>query len=173
MTARPAAHASSVTQGAEASVGTPSSPDDVYLTPEGLLLLHERIRILAETAAELHVALDDAERSPESVEAYQRATRELARLESLVHSAHAIDEVLDDPRVVELGDTVAIRLEDGIVESYVVVHRAEASFDDHWISVESPLGRALLGRRVGETVEVSVPTGSYRCTILSATRSST
>jgi transcription elongation GreA/GreB family factor len=66
--------------------------------------------------------------------------------------------------------TVAIRLEDGIDESHVVVHSAEASLDDRWISVESLLGRTPLGRRVGETVEVSVPTGSYRFTNLSTTR---
>jgi transcription elongation GreA/GreB family factor len=50
------------------------------------------------------------------------------------------------------------------------VHAEEAVVDDARISVDSPLGRALLARRVGETVEVAGPGGSYRCTILSATR---
>ena len=72
--------------------------------------------------------------------------------------------------VADLGDRVAIRLDDGSEESYVVVHRVEAAVDDGRISAESPLGRALLGRHVGEAVEVAVPGGSYRCTILTASR---
>ncbi len=65
---------------------------------------------------------------------------------------------------------MSIRLDDGTDETYVIVHGVEAVVDDARISVESPLGQALLGRRVGDTVEVAVPMGSYRCTIFGATR---
>jgi len=120
--------------------------------------------------AELRNALDDPERRVESIEAYQRATQELDRLQSLMDSALSVEDVPDDPRVVELGDTVVIELESGLRETYIIVHGAEAPVDDRRISVESPLGRALLARHVGEVVEVTVPEGSYRCTIRSATR---
>jgi transcription elongation GreA/GreB family factor len=51
-----------------------------------------------------------------------------------------------------------------------VAHAAEATVADERISVDSPLGRALLGRHVGDSVEVEVPKGSYRCTITQASR---
>lgn len=69
-----------------------------------------------------------------------------------------------------LGDTVTIHLTNGAPETYIIVHPLEAPVDDRRISVESPLATALLGRHVGDDVEVSVPGGSYRCTILSAQR---
>lgn len=149
--------------------GRPPS-DRPFLTEHGRRLLAERIRALETTVEELHHELDDPELRPDSIDRYQRATQELASLRSHIESAGAIEDVPDDPRVVELGDTVAIRLDDGTEETYVVVHAVEAPVDDQRISVESPLGRALLHRHVGETVEVPVPAGTYRCTILSATR---
>jgi transcription elongation factor GreA len=147
-----------------------SPADDVVLTPEGRRKLEARIRDLEATVAELLGTLDDAERSPETVEALQRSSHELDRLRVVVANAHSVDETQDDTRTVELGDSVRIRLETGDEESFIVVHSFEAAVDDRRISAESPLGRALLGRRVGETVDVLVPTGSYRCTILSAAR---
>jgi len=145
-------------------------PDQAYLTEDGRTMLEERIRLLEQTVDELREALDDAEYPVDSIEGFNRATQELARLRALLAGATAVEDVADDPEVVELGDTVAIRLEDGSEERYVVVHAAEAPVEDRRISVEAPLGRALLDRRVGDTVEVTVPVGSYRCTILSASR---
>jgi transcription elongation factor GreA len=71
---------------------------------------------------------------------------------------------------VEVGDTVTIRLEDGTEEAFVIVHAIEASVDDARISVESPLAKALLGRRVGDNVDVAVPNGTYWCSIVTASR---
>lgn len=154
-----------------------SSPDrahgagpPVAVTAEGRRLLDERVRLLRATVADLSDGLHDPERRADVVEAYQQATGELAWLEALLDEAGALDDLPDDPQRVDLGDRVAIRLDDGSEESYVVVHRVEAAVDDSRISAESPLGRALLGRRVGEAVEVAVPDGSYRCTILTASR---
>jgi len=50
------------------------------------------------------------------------------------------------------------------------VHAIEASVDDARISVESPLAKALLGRRVGDNVDVAVPNGTYWCSIVTASR---
>jgi transcription elongation factor GreA len=148
---------------------TPPQPE-VALTAEGRRLLEERIGLLQATVADLGEGLHDPERRADVVEAYQRAARELNRLQALVEGAAVLDSLPDDPRRVELGDHVSIRLDDGTEETYVIVHGVEAVVDDARISVESPLGQALLGRSVGDTVEVTVPVGSYRCTVLSATR---
>ncbi len=144
--------------------------DRAYLTEDGRRLLEDRVNVLASVVDELHDVLDDPERSSDHIEEYQRAAQELAGLRSLLDSAGAFDETPDDPRVVELGDTVALRLDDGTEETYIVVHAAEASMEEQRISVESPLGQALLGQHIGDSVEVRVPVGSYRCTILRADR---
>ncbi len=149
--------------------GVPSG-DVAYLTADGRRMVKERIELLEAAVAELENALHEPERPPEIVEGYYRATDALARLRALVERAQLLDDVPDDPQVVELGDCVSIRLDDGAEETYLIVQAAEATVDDYRISSDSPLGRALLTRRVGETVDVSVPAGSYRCTILSATR---
>ena len=65
---------------------------------------------------------------------------------------------------------MAIRLDDGAEEAYIIVDANEAAMEDQRISVQSPLARALLGNRVGDFIDVESPAGSYRCTILSARR---
>lgn len=144
--------------------------EPTYLTEEGRQLLVERIDVVAGTVAQLQRALDDPESRVDTVDVYRRATQELDRLRSLLARASAIEDLPDDPAVVELGDTVAIRLDDGTAETYIVVDASEAPVEDQRISVQSPLGRALLGNRVGDSIDVPIPAGSYRCTILSAQR---
>jgi transcription elongation factor GreA len=169
MDARPSPDASASTPPTSALLGGGSTAE-VVLTPQGRRRLEARIHELEQVEIELRAALDDSERRDEAVESLQRTTQELDDLRSLLLTARSVEDADDDVSVVEIGDTVRIRLDDGEEEEYVVVHSVEASADDRRISVDSPLGRALLGRRVGDTVEVPVPTGSYRCTILSATR---
>ena len=146
------------------------SAGGIPLTGEGRRLLEERLRLLRLTVAELGEGLHDPERRVDVVEDFQRATRELARLESLLAEAETLDDLPDNPLRVELGDRVSIGLDDGTEETYFVVHAEEAVVDDARVSVDSPLGRALLGRRVGETVEVAGPGGTYRCMVLAASR---
>lgn len=141
------------------------------LTAAGRELLTARLRKLDATIADLRIAIDDPEARTESVVAFLHAAAERERLAAVVANAAVVEDVvLDDPEVVDVGDSVIIRLEDGTAEWYVLVHAAEATLDDHRSSIDSPLGRALLGRRVGDVVEVFAPAGCYRCMVLSATR---
>jgi transcription elongation factor GreA len=152
---------------ADPAVAWPTS--SARLTNEGRRLLEERIRLMDATVQELRAALDD-ELGAEIAEAHHRAGRELARLRAVVRDARSVEQVPDDPHTVVLGDTVTIELESGETERHIVVHPAEAPVDDRRISVTSPLGAALIGRRVGDQVEVRVPDGGYRCKILRARR---
>ncbi|HEV2930834.1 MAG TPA: GreA/GreB family elongation factor [Propionibacteriaceae bacterium] len=81
-----------------------------------------------------------------------------------------VEDLPDNPAVVELGKAVTVRDDQGVVERFLIVHPIEAPLDDTRISVRSPLPQALLGHRVGEEVEVAAPTGPYRCRILAAER---
>lgn len=65
------------------------------------------------------------------------------------------------PDYVHLGSTILVRDGDGQADTYVVVSPREADPRAGRVSSESPLGRALLGRRVGESVVILAPGGSF------------
>jgi transcription elongation factor GreA len=60
---------------------------------------------------------------------------------------------------VQIGSTVELEGEDGL-ETYTIVGSAEAAPREGKISNESPVGKALLGRKQGEKVKISVPSGN-------------
>lgn len=139
------------------------------LTAEGKRLLEERARRLRdEVIPEIVARLDETERDAQVEAEHARATEELAQIEYMIRHAAVAEEFPGDPQVVEIGDEVTVRFEDGTTERYLVVHPVEAALDDVRISSESPLARALLGHRVGEEVEVEAPAGPYRCRIVAA-----
>lgn len=151
---------------------TPSrgEADEIFLTQAGRQLLLDRARELRDRADALIGSLEDQAGEPWTVNERERALDELDRLTSALASARAVEDLPGDPRVVVLGDVVEVCLPDESVERHIIVHPVEAPVDDARISAESPLGAALLGRRVGEEVEVRAPSGSYRCTVVSAER---
>jgi transcription elongation factor GreA len=149
-----------------------NSSSPALLTAHGRRLLDERRRLLVQRLDELRQALVDRDRPADIVEEHFRLGHELDAITSVLTEALTADDMPADPRLVELGDTVTIRLEDGMDERYIIVHPLEATVDDARISADSPLGCTLLQRQVGESIEVAAPAGSYRCTIMSATRAS-
>lgn len=67
---------------------------------------------------------------------------------------------------VDLGSRVTVKDDDGIEEEYLIVGSVEAEPRRGLISNESPVGRALLGKRAGEHVSVTAPGGSFDLTIV-------
>ena len=61
-------------------------------------------------------------------------------------------------------------LQSGAEEEYTLVHPEEADFDAGKLSIQSPIGSALLGKKAGETVEIQVPAGVLRYKILYVSR---
>ena len=147
------------------------TPNRPYLTATGRRLLERRIAALDHAIAVLRTAIDDPESRTESVDEYLRKLTERDRLRGVIREAELVEDAFaDDPDVVEVGDRVIIRKDDGDAERYILVHPAEATVDTERISIESPLGRALLSRRVGDVVSVIAPGCSYSCRILTAAR---
>jgi transcription elongation factor GreB len=102
---------------------------------------------------------------------YARGAAELARLNEILALAITTEELPPElPGVVELGDEVLVEFAADEVERFLLVDPVEAPLDDVRISVESPLAKAVLGRQVGEQVEVDAPAGRYRCRILATAR---
>jgi transcription elongation GreA/GreB family factor len=142
------------------------------LTPEGHRRLVARAAWLAtERIPRLAHNLDDPDQDGWAGGEYGRAVTELARLTSILEQAMTTEELPPEHAgVVELGDEVLVKFTAGDTERFLLVDPIEAPLDDVRISVESPLARALLGRRVGEQVEVDAPAGHYRCRILATGR---
>ena len=86
-------------------------------------------------------------------------------LENTVRNANVIENPVQ-PGVVELGDVVLIQNQDGKIDQYTIVGSAEADPLDGKISDESPVGRALLGKKVGDHVNVKTPAGLLKLQIL-------
>ena len=87
-------------------------------------------------------------------------------LERMIKTAHVIDDSSNDDEV-GMNDRVEILFEeDGSLESYRVVTTVRANSLKRLISIESPLGKALMGKHVGDRVEIQVnPSYSYFVTI--------
>jgi transcription elongation factor GreA len=146
-----------------------------YLSKEGLAKLREELDELvnvrrAEVAARIHEAKEHGDVS-ENAE-YEDAKNEQAFVEgriqalsALIKNAVMIEENQSTSHV-QIGSTVVLESADGR-EKYTIVGSAEAAPEDGKISNESPVGRALLGRKKGDTVSVSVPAGDQTYKIVS------
>ena len=147
----------------------------VPLTKEGLAKLKKELDQLitvrrAEVAQRIHDAKEmvGAQNTPE----YEDARNEQAfvegrimTLENVVQNAVIIEEAHDHQRV-GLGSKVAIINHKGDREQYTIVGYAEADPKAGRISNESPVGLALLGKGVGDEVQVNAPAGVLRWTIV-------
>lgn len=141
---------------------------EIFLTPEGYRKLEEELDLLknvrrAEVAAAIHEAKMDGDVTENA--GYEEAKRQQAFLEgrimmieSMLKNAVLIET--DGPSdTVILGSRVTV-VEDGFEpESYTIVGSAEANPGNGRISNESPLGKALIGRKVGDTVAFQTPGG--------------
>jgi transcription elongation factor GreA len=148
-----------------------------YLTRDGLEQLRTELEEMtnvrrAEVAARIHDAKEHGDLS-ENAE-YEDAKNEQAfvegriqTLEALIKNATIIDENPSTEHVT-IGSTVKVESSDG-PEEFTIVGSAEASPRDGRISNESPVGRALLGKKKGEKVVVRVPAGDFTYKIISIT----
>ena len=82
------------------------------------------------------------------------------KLEGIVGNVKLIDESEIKKDEVSVGSTVTVKdIEFDEVMEYAIVGPTEADPYENKISNESPVGKALIGKRVGETIEVQVPDG--------------
>jgi transcription elongation factor GreA len=84
----------------------------------------------------------------------------IAKLEDIIANARIVDETLLDLSKVSILTTVKIiNTKNKAAMKYTLVAESEADLKAGKISVDSPIGKALLGRKVGEKVDVQVPAG--------------
>jgi len=145
-----------------------------YISREGLdQLRHELDEMVSvrrpEVAGRIHDAKEHGDLS-ENAE-YEDAKNEQAfvegriqTLEALIKNATLIDEH-PSKEMVQIGSTVTVRGPEGEV-SFTIVGSTEARPTEGRISNESPVGRALLGRKKGDKIIVRVPDGDISYAVL-------
>jgi len=95
----------------------------------------------------------------------------ISKMEDVVANARLIDESqLDLSKVLVLSKVTIKNLNNQIEMNYTLVAESEADLKSGKISVNSPIGKGLLGKKVGEIAEVNVPNGTLKLEIISINR---
>ncbi|MDD5026276.1 MAG: transcription elongation factor GreA [Candidatus Peribacteraceae bacterium] len=157
------------------------SDDQTLVTKEGLKQLKDELENLKtvrrqEVAQRLKEAISYGDLSENSE--YEEAKNEQAfvegrilELEQKIKNAKIISEkkiATHAGKQVEIGSTVTVRnkTDNHDPESYTIVGSTEASPLDHKISNESPIGKALIGKVKGDSVQVATPAGMLKYEVL-------
>ena len=145
----------------------------LYITKEGFKKLKDELKELVSTkrpevAQQIQSAREMGDISENA--AYDEAKREqafiegrISELEEIIKSSKVADEKASEAVVV--GSKVTLHIE-GDEEIFHIVGAPEADPSEKKISHESPLGKELLGKKVGEKIEVEAPIGKLTYTIL-------
>ena len=147
-----------------------------YITPEGAKKLRaeldqlwtvERPRVTQEVAD----AAAQGDRSENAEYIYgKRRLREIDRrvrfLSKRLDDLTVVTEAPTDPGRVFFGAFVTVEDEDGGNATYRIVGPDESDADKRWISMEAPVAKALMGKRIGDDVTVRRPKGDITYTIL-------
>lgn len=146
--------------------------EKILMTPEGFLALEEELNELKERRPEVIKAIKEARALGDLSEnaEYDTAKNEQGRIEARIKEIEyklEHSEVMEGSKdTVSIGSLVKIKyIEDGEEEEYKIVGSLEADPFENKISNESPIGSALFGKKVGDVIEVSSPTGSYKVEI--------
>ncbi len=150
---------------------------EVILTPEGYEKLKQEIELLStekrrEVADRIRLARefgDIAENSEYDDAKNEQALLEhrIATLEERLRSARVIDKKEIKKDEVSIGSKVRLKdMETNKTIEYHIVGSAEANPAEQKLSNESPVGKAIMGHKKGETVEVAAPRGSLKFKII-------
>ncbi|UAB82131.1 transcription elongation factor GreA [Marixanthomonas sp. SCSIO 43207] len=152
-----------------------------YYTAEGLKKLRDELNQLkdverpkaSQAIAEARDKGDLSENAEYDAakEAQGMLEMRISKLEEVVANARIIDESQLDTSKVLVHSNVKIKNQStGAQMQYKLVAQSEADLKSGKISVDSPIGKGLLGKKVGETAEISVPNGTMKFEVLEITR---
>lgn len=153
----------------------------VYLTEEGLDELKDELRRLktkersevADEIAEARAKGDLSENAEYDAAKEKQGHLEarIAKLEDMVTRARVVDESQVDTSKAYILSTVKVKnLNNDSEHTYTLVSEREADISQGKISVDSPIGKGLLGHSEGDLVEIDVPAGSVELEILEISR---
>jgi transcription elongation factor GreA len=152
-----------------------------YYTKDGLEKLKEELQSLkTEGRAQIAKAIAEArDKGDLSENAEYDAAKEaqghheakIAKMEELLANARLLDESkIDSSKVLALSKVKIKNVKNGATMSYQLVSESEADLKAGKISVNSPIAKGLLGKKVGERTEIQVPAGKMEFEILEISR---
>jgi len=152
-----------------------------YYTEEGFKNLKDEVHHLKTVerpiiSAEIGEAIDKGDLSENAEydaakDAQGHLEAKIAKMENLLANARVIDDSKIDNSKVYILSTVRIRNQkNGAEVTYTLVAENEANLADKKISIDSPIGKGLVGKAVGEVADVEVPAGIIPFEILEITR---
>lgn len=148
-----------------------------YITEEGLQKLRKELEHLKsverpEISRQIAEARDKGDLSENAEydaakEAQGLLEMKISKLESMVANARVIDESKIDTSKVQILSKVKIKnLATKKIMEYTLVAEAEANLKENKLSVGTPIAKALMGHKKGDTVEVEIPAGKMKLEIL-------
>jgi transcription elongation factor GreA len=152
-----------------------------YYTEEGYKSLKDEVHQLKtverpKISAQIGEAIDKGDLSENAEydaakDAQGHLEAKIAKLENLLANARVIDDSnIDDSKVFILSTVRINNIKNGAEVTYTLVAENEANLADKKISIDSPIGKGLLGKSVGDIAEVEVPAGVIPFEILEITR---
>jgi transcription elongation factor GreA len=149
--------------------------EEITVTQEGLARLRQELaelrnerlpQLRAELeqlrATEQHVEFDEASALEDLQDRLLGTETRIAELEDILERARVIDErAARQSDTIQLGSLVVVE-EDGRQRTYELVGPVEADPDAGKLAIDSPVGSALLGKRVGDEATVETPAGRQR-----------
>ena len=152
-----------------------------YYTAEGLKKLRDELDYMrdVERPRASHAIAEARDKGDLSENAEYDAAKEaqgmlelkISKLEAVLANARLIDESQLDLSKILVHSTVKIKNQaNGMEMKYKLVAQSEADLKSGKISVDSPIGRGLLGKQLGEVAEIQVPNGILKFDILEISR---
>lgn len=152
-----------------------------YYTPEGLKKLREELNQLkdverpkaSQAIAEARDKGDLSENAEYDAakEAQGLLEMQISKMEAVLANARIINESVLDTSKVLIHSTVEVKNQmNNQTVKYKLVAQSEADLASGKISVESPIGKGLLGKSVGEVTEITVPNGTIGLEVLTISR---
>lgn len=148
-----------------------------YVTEEGMLKLKSDLEQLTSIerpsiAHQLAEARDKGDLSENAEydaakEAQARLEARIAKLEDTISNCRIIDESRIDTSKVQILNRVKIKnLKTKAVMEYLLVSESEANIKEGKISINTPIAKGLIGKKTGDVVEISVPSGKMEFEII-------
>jgi len=152
-----------------------------YYTPEGLKKLKDELDHLRtverpKISQQIAEARDKGDLSENAEydaakEAQGMLEMKISKMEEIFANARIVDESqMDTSKVLVLSNVTLKNLANGSTLTYTLVAEQEADLKAKKISVNSPIGKGLLGKSVGDVAEITVPNGIMKFEILEITR---
>jgi transcription elongation factor GreA len=152
-----------------------------YYTPEGFKKLKEELEFLKSVerprvSAQIAEARDKGDLSENAEydaakEAQGLLELKISKMDDLMANARIMEaSQMDNSKVFVLSTVKIKNLKNGMELKYTLVAEQEADLKLGKISVSSPIGKGLLGKKVGETAEITVPNGTLSLEILEISR---